>query len=159
MFLENLGPGLTLLAAALAALVPGIGSAKGVGAAGEAAVGVLAEDPSVFGRVLILQALPGTQGIYGLLSWFMIMNQSGMLGGNMDISWQAGTSFMIAALPIILVGFLSAIYQGKVSEAGIALVAKRPEESGKAIVLSVMVETYAILALLATILAVFSIQV
>ena len=159
MFLENLGPGLPLLAAALAALVPGIGSAKGVGAAGEAAVGVLAEDPSAFGRVLILQALPGTQGIYGLLSWFMIMNQSGMLGGNMDISWQAGTSFMIAALPIILVGWLSAIYQGKVSVAGIALVAKRPEETGKAIVLSVMVETYAILALLATILAVFSIQV
>ncbi|MDD2427091.1 MAG: V-type ATP synthase subunit K [Eubacteriales bacterium] len=159
MFLENLGPVLTLLAASLSALLPGVGSAKGVGAAGEAAVGVLAEDPSKFGRVLIMQALPGTQGIYGLLSWFMIMSQSGVLGGNFNISWQAGLSFLIAALPIVIVGYLSAIYQGKVSEAGIALIAKRPEESGKAIVLAVMVETYAILALLATILAVFSIQV
>ncbi|NLC25136.1 MAG: V-type ATP synthase subunit K [Fastidiosipila sp.] len=159
MFLENLGPALTMLAASLAALMPGIGSARGVGAAGEAATGVLAEDPSKFGRVLIMQALPGTQGIYGLLGWFMIMSQSGLLGGTTDLSWQAGLSFLIAALPIVIVGYLSAIYQGRVSEAGIALVSKRPEESGKAIVLAVMVETYAILALLATILAVFSVQV
>ncbi|HZJ91221.1 MAG: V-type ATP synthase subunit K [Clostridiaceae bacterium] len=159
MFLENLGPTLTILAASLAALFPGVGSAKGVGGAGEAAAGVLAEDPSKFGRVLILQALPGTQGIYGLLSWFMIMSQSGLMGGNMNISWQSGLGYLVAALPITIVGWLSAVYQGKVSEAGIALVAKRPEESGKAIVLAVMVETYAILALLATILAVFSIQV
>lgn len=158
MFLENLGPIMTFLAASLSALVPGIGSAKAVGSSGEAAVGVLAEDPSKFGRVLILQALPGTQGIYGLLSWFMIMSQSGLLGGSTNLSWQAGLSFLIAALPIVIVGYLSAIYQGRVSEAGIALVSKRPEESGKAIVLSVMVETYAILALLATILAVFSVQ-
>ena len=158
MFLENLGPALTMLAASLAALMPGIGSARGVGAAGEAATGVLAEDPSKFGRVLIMQALPGTQGIYGLLGWFMIMSQSGLLGGTTDLSWQAGLSFLIAALPIVIVGYLSAIYQGRVSEAGIALVSKRPEESGKAIVLAVMVETYAILALLATILAVFSVQ-
>ncbi len=159
MFLENLGPALTMLAASLAALMPGIGSARGVGTAGEAATGVLAEDPSKFGRVLIMQALPGTQGIYGLLGWFMIMSQSGLLGGTTDLSWQAGLSFLIAALPIVIVGYLSAIYQGRVSEAGIALVSKRPEESGKAIVLAVMVETYAILALLATILAVFSVQV
>lgn len=159
MLLENLGTLLTFLAASLAALVPGVGSAKAVGSSGEAAVGVLAEDPSKFGKVLILQALPGTQGIYGLLSWFMIMSQSGILGGASHVSWQAGMSFLIAALPIVIVGYLSAIYQGKVSEAGIALIAKRPEESGKAIVLAVMVETYAILALLATILAVFSVQV
>ena len=159
MLLENLGTLLTFLAASLAALVPGVGSAKAVGSSGEAAVGVLAEDPSKFGKVLILQALPGTQGIYGLLSWFMIMSQSGILGGASNVSWQAGLSFLIAALPIVIVGYLSAIYQGKVSEAGIALIAKRPEESGKAILLAVMVETYAILALLATILAVFSVQV
>ena len=142
----------------LAALLPGIGSAKGVGGAGEAAAGVLAEDPDKFGKVLILQALPGTQGIYGLLSWFMIMQFSGLLGGNTDISWQTGLAYFLAALPIALVGLFSAIYQGKVSEAGIALIAKRPDEQAKGIVLAVMVETYAILALLATVLAVLNIH-
>jgi V/A-type H+-transporting ATPase subunit K len=152
--LSTLGPAFTLLGASLAALMPGIGSAKGVGGVGEAAAGVITEDPAKFGKLLILQALPGTQGIYGLLSWFMIMQFSGLLGGNTDISWQKGLAYLLAALPIAIVGYWSALYQGKVSEAGVAMVAKRPEEQSKGIVLAAMDETYAILALLATVLAV-----
>lgn len=157
-FLSVLGPGLTLFGGALAALLPGIGSAKGVGRVGEVAAGVLTEDPSKFGKILILQALPGTQGIYGLLSWFMIMNSSGLLAGNTNISWQTGLAYFMAALPIAFVGLFSADYQGRVSEAGVALIAKRPGEQSKAIVLAAMVETYAILALLATVLSVLSIK-
>jgi V/A-type H+-transporting ATPase subunit K len=157
MFSELIGPVLTLLGAVLAALLAGIGSAIAVGRAGEAAAGVIAEDPDKFGKLLILQALPGTQGIYGLLSWFLIMNSSGMLGGNFDISWQRGLLYFLAALPIAIVGYFSAIAQGRVSEAGVALVGKRPEEQAKGIVLAAMVETYAILALLATVLATFAI--
>ena len=153
-----MGPGLTLLAGALAALLPGIGSAKSVGRAGELAAGVLTEDPAKFGKVLILQALPGTQGIYGLLSWFMIMNASGMLTGNANLSWQTGMAYVMAALPITIVGYFSSVYQGRVAEAGIALVAKRPQEQSKALVLAAMVETYAILALLATVLSVLNIK-
>ncbi len=156
--IDLMGPGLTLLAGALAALLPGIGSAKSVGRAGEIAAGVLTEDPAKFGKVLILQALPGTQGIYGLLSWFMIMNSSGMLGGNATLSWQTGMAYLMAAMPIALVGYFSSIYQGRVAEAGIALVAKRPQEQSKALVLAAMVETYAILALLATVLSVLNIK-
>ena len=157
-FLNYIGPGLTLLGGALAALLPGIGSAKGVGRVGEVAAGVLTEDPSKFGKILILQALPGTQGIYGLLSWFMIMNSSGILAGNFNISWQTGLAYFMASLPVAFVGLFSADYQGRVSEAGAALVAKRPGEQSKAIVLAAMVETYAILALLATVLGVLSIK-
>lgn len=153
-----LGPGLTLLGGGLAALLPGIGSAKGVGKVGEVASGVLTEDPSKFGKLLILQALPGTQGIYGLLSWFMVMNQSGLLSGNTNLSWLTGLAYFLACLPIALVGYYSAIYQGRVAETGVALVAKRPQEQSKALVLAAMVETYAILALLATVLAVLSIK-
>lgn len=152
MFAQYIGPGLTLLGAALAAILPGIGSSIGVGRAGEAAAGVTTEDPEKFGKLLILQALPGTQGIYGLLSWFLIMNFSGMLGGNLDLTWQQGLLYFLAAQPITWVGFGSAIYQGRVSEAGMALVAKRPEHQVKGIVMAAMVETYAILALLATVL-------
>jgi len=156
--IELLGPALTLLGAALAALLPGIGSAKGVGAVGEVAAGVLSEDPAKFGKLLILQALPGTQGIYGLLSWFMIMNNSGLLAGRFDISWRTGLAYLMAALPIAFVGWFSAIYQGRVAEAGVALVARRPEEQAKALALTAMVETYAILALLATVLSVLNIK-
>ena len=66
----NLGVVLALLGAVLAALVAGIGSSVGVGMSGEAAAGAVTEDPSLFSKVLILQLLPGTQGIYGLLIGF-----------------------------------------------------------------------------------------
>lgn len=158
IFLENLGVILTLLAGAIAALLPGIGSAKAVGHVGEMATGVLTEDPNKFGKLLILQALPGTQGIYGLLTWFMVVFQSGLLTGQPDISWQNGLSFVMAVLPITIVGYFSAIYQGRVSAGGVALVAKRPEEQSKALVMSAMVETYAILALLASVLSIFRIS-
>ncbi len=156
-FIELLGPVLTLLAGAVSALVPGIASARAVGRVGEVANGVITEDPSKFGKLLILQALPGTQGIYGLLTWFMIMLSSGMLGGSMDITWQRGLAYLVASLPIVFVGYFSAIYQGRVSEAGVALVAKRPEEQSKAMVMAAMVETYAILALLASVLSILNI--
>lgn len=152
MFVDYIGPALTLLGAALAAILPGMGSSIAVGRVGEAAAGVVTEDPDKFGKLLILQALPGTQGIYGLLSWFLIMNFSGMLGGNLDLTWQQGLLYFLAAMPITVVGYGSAIKQGLVSEAGCALVAKRPEHQVKGIVMAAMVETYAILALLATVL-------
>ncbi|NLB10749.1 MAG: V-type ATP synthase subunit K [Clostridiaceae bacterium] len=157
-FADLIGPVLTLLGAGLAATLPGIGSAKGVGAVGEAAAGVITEDPEKFGKLLVLQALPGTQGIYGLLSWFMIMNSSGLFSGQLNQTWQMGFMYLLVSMPIAVVGYFSAIYQGKVSEAGCALVARRPEEQAKAIVLAAMVETYAILALLATVLAVLIIS-
>jgi V/A-type H+-transporting ATPase subunit K len=158
-FSELVGPAITLFSAALAAALPGIGSAIGVGRAGEVAAGVMSEDPGKFGKLLILQALPGTQGIYGLLTWFMVLSQSGLLNGNVNISWQTGLLYFGACLPTILVGCFSAIAQGRASEASMAMVAKHPEESSKAIVLPAMVETYAILALLASVLAILSIKV
>lgn len=155
--LEKLGTILTLLAGALAALLPGIGSAKAVGKVGEAASGVLTEDPGKFGKLLILQALPGTQGIYGLLTWFMVMQFSGLFTGQADLTWQTGLSYLMAVLPIAIVGYFSAVYQGRVAEAGVSLVAKRAEEQSKALVMAAMVETYAILALLASVLTVLRI--
>ena len=155
--LKQLGTILTLLAGALAALLPGIGSARAVGKAGEVAAGVLTEDPGKFGKLLILQALPGTQGIYGLLTWFMVMQVSGLFAGQADLTWQTGLSYLMAVLPIAFVGYYSAIYQGRVAESGMLLVGKRTEEQSKALVLAAMVETYAILALLASVLTVLRI--
>jgi len=152
--MDNLGMLFALLGAVLSALLAGIGSAIGVGLAGEAAAGVVTDDPSKFGKVLILQLLPGTQGIYGLLVAFITLTQIGVLGGSPDVSLAKGLLYFAACMPMAVVGLWSALRQSRASIASIALVAKRPDQAGKAIIFPAMVETYAILALLISILAV-----
>ena len=146
-----------LLGAAIATILSGIGSSIAVGKAGVAAAGVLAEDPSKFGKVLIFQLLPATQGIYGLLIAFLIVSNIGLLGTPADVSFTQGILYLAASLPIGISGYISALYQGKCAIAGIATVNKKPDQMGKAILLPAMVETYAILALLISMLAVFGI--
>ncbi|MCL2768346.1 MAG: V-type ATP synthase subunit K [Synergistaceae bacterium] len=155
----ELGISLSLLGAALSAALAGAGSAIGVGIAGESAGGVMTEDPSKFGLCLILQALPGTQGIYGIIVTFIVLAKVGLLGGeSVAVSWIQGLAIFAACLPIAIGGWLSAIAQGKTSAASIQMMAKRPEEMGKALVLPAMVETYAVLALLTSIIMLMSIQ-
>lgn len=155
-FLNQLfsGQNLALLGAALAAALSGMGSSKGVGIVGEAASGLLSEDPSKFGKALILQALPGTQGIYGLITAFLIVFKLGILGTPVEITVAQGAYFLMASLPIAIVGYYSAIKQGKVAASGINLIAKRPDEVGKAITSAALVETYAIFAVLVSLLLV-----
>lgn len=156
----NLGIVFALTGAALAALLAGIGSAIGVGIAGEAAAGVITEDPNKFSKVLVLQLLPGTQGIYGLLVAFITLSKVGLLGGQpADLDVQTGLLILVACLPIAIVGLISARHQGKTAVASIGIVAKKPDQFGKAMLFPAMVETYAILALLISILAVNSIQI
>ena len=150
---------LAILGASFAALFAGLGSAKGVGLVGEAAAGVITEDPDKFGATLLLQALPGTQGIYGLLTAFVILSKIGLFGGTpLPLELNVGLAYFIAALPVAFVGWFSAISQGRTAAAGISIIAKRPEEIAKAMVYAAMVETYAVLALLASILMVFNIK-
>ena len=146
------GQNLALLGAGLAVILAGFGSARGVSMVGEAAAGLLTEDPSKSGKALILQALPGTQGIYGLITAFLIVFKIGLLGNPAPLTVQQGAYFLMAALPIALVGYYSAIKQAKVAVSGIHLIAKRPDEVGKAITASALVETYAIFAVLISML-------
>ena len=151
----NLGVVFALSGAAVAVLFAGCGSALGVGIAGQAAAGVVTEDPSKFARVLIMQLLPGTQGIYGLLVGFIVLSKFGLLGGGADeISLSTGLCVLAACLPIGIVGLISGKFQGMTSAAAIGIIAKKPEQFGKAMLFPAMVETYAILALLISILAV-----
>ncbi|MDD4154263.1 MAG: V-type ATP synthase subunit K [Bacilli bacterium] len=144
---------LSIIGAALAAGLAGIGSAVGVSIAGRAGTGVLAEKPDLFGRVLVLQALPGTQGIYGFLLAVLILQKVGLLGGTaiaLD-DWQ-GWAMLGASLPIAIVGLLSGIAQGKVAATSILMTGKRPEMMTRGMTMTALVETYAILALLVSIL-------
>ena len=156
--MENIGIVLALLGAAFAVLLAGAGSAVCVGRAGEAAAGVVTEDPSKFGKVLILQLLPGTQGIYGLLIGFLCLSQIGVIGGSfVELSAVKGALYFLACLPTAIVGYWSALKQSRAAVASIGLIAKRPNQLGKAILFPAMVETYAIFALLISILSIFGI--
>ncbi|MCX7843047.1 MAG: V-type ATP synthase subunit K [Clostridia bacterium] len=153
------GNTLALIGAALAVFLAGTGSAKGVGIVGEAAAGLITEDPGKFGQALLLQALPGTQGIYGLLTAFVILNKIGIVGGTpVELTTQQGFLILASALPIAFVGLYSGIAQGRAAAAGVGIIAKRPEELAKGIMFAAMVETYAVLALLASILMVTGIK-
>jgi V/A-type H+-transporting ATPase subunit K len=147
------GIALAFLGGGLAAVLCCIGSAKGTGMTGEAAAGLLSEDPSQFSKCLILQVIPGTQGLYGLVIWFFTLLQMGVFGGSMsELSITDGLRFFVACIPMMFGGFLSAIYQGRVAAASINLVAKKPDDWSKGIILCITVEFYAILSLLASFL-------
>ncbi len=147
---------LAFLGAALAAGMAGIGSAIGVSMAGQAAAGITKEYPDKFSKLLVLQLLPATQGIYGLLVAFIVFLKVQLFGGALlAITLEQGLIILLGCLPIAVVGLVSAVYQSKVVISGMSLVAKRDEDSGKAILMGVMVETYAVLALLVSFLAVF----
>ena len=145
-FLNTIGGyALGLLGAGLAALLAGIGSAKGTGIAGEAGAGLVSEDPSKFGKAMILQVIPGTQGLYGFVIWFIAFNK---LVPGMSVT--EGLQILSACLPIALGGLLSGIAQGKVAAASVNILAQKPDDWSKGMILCITVEFYAILALLAS---------
>ena len=158
--MSSLGLALAIAGAVVAALFAGIGSAKGVGLVGEAAAGVVSVDPSKFSKVLILQLLPGTQGLYGLLTAVLLLSRIGVLGGTpVSLTVSQGLMYLAAVMPIGIVGLFSGIAQGKAAAAGVGIVAKKAEQSSKGVIMAAMVETYAILALLVSILIVYNIAV
>jgi len=153
------GLALAIAGAAFAAILGGMGSSIGVSIAGQAGAGVATEQPEKFGKVLILEALPGTQGIYGFLVAFLILLFTGILQGDpKDISLMQGWQLFFACIPVGLAGFFSGVYQGKVSAAGMGMIAKDGNQMGKAMILSAMVETYAVLGFLISALLVFFIK-
>lgn len=152
------GLAIAIFGAALCAALAGCGSAIGVMAAGKAAAGVTSQKPELFGKLLVLQALPGTQGIYGFLTAILIMVRLGLLGGSpLEVTDTVGWQFFFAALPMGLCGLISGIAQGKTAVAAIHLTGKQPDAAGKGITMTALVETYAILALLISILLVFGV--
>ena len=145
-FLNSIsGYAIGLLGAGLAAFMAGIGSAKGTGIAGEAGAGLVSEDPSKFGKAMILQVIPGTQGLYGFVIWFLAF---GKLVPGMNVA--QGLQVLSACLPIAFGGLLSGIAQGKVAAASINILAKKPDDWSKGMILCITVEFYAILSLLAS---------
>ncbi|MCJ7813465.1 V-type ATP synthase subunit K [bacterium] len=158
---------IALFGIGLAVIVPIFGSIRAVGNLGEMSSGVMMEEPQLFGKLLLLTALPGTQGIYGFLAGFIGIVKLGLLGGGPEAQWIIlknsgsiwdGIQFLLACLTIVLAGYFSAIVQGHVCASGIKLTTKQPDAGGKGLVLGVFIEFYAILGLLTSILLINSIQ-
>ncbi len=148
----NTGLGWAGTGALLVVMFGGMGSARGIRIATAQAAGVLSERPELFGRLLVLMALPGTQGFYGFICAVIIAMKCGLITAAVTISPVIGMGIFSTGVAMGIVLWRSAVYQGEVSAAAINWTAKKPEESGRAILLPALVETYAVLALLAAIL-------
>lgn len=151
---------LALVGIALAVLLAGIGSAIGIGIAGRSATGVLSEKPERYSQMFLLVVLPGTQGFYGFTIAFIAMFKLGLISGDiLAVTTEQGFSLLIACMPIAFAGLVSAIHQGKTCAAGVLMAAKRPELSMKAgVMYAAMVEVYAVLGFLVSLLMLFGIK-
>ncbi len=151
-----LGIVLSIVGAAIATVFAGIGSAKGVGGAAQASMGVLSEDSSKFGKMLVLTLLPGTQGLYGFIVGFLILVNCGVLGGDMPTTGM-GLAYLGASFAIGIGGMISGFAQGKAAVSGIAMSAKDDSNFSKAMVSVTLVEIYALLAFIVSLLVVIAV--
>lgn len=143
---------LIILGCALAIGIAGIASAIGLALAGSSAVAVTAEKPDLFSKCLILQVLPMTQSVYGLLTAILLMMGAGLLGGgSASVTPLMGMGAIWIGLAVGLTG-LSAINQGMVASSSISSVARNPDVASRGIIFTVMPETIAIFGLLVGIL-------
>jgi V/A-type H+-transporting ATPase subunit K len=151
------GMALAIGGAAAAAFLSGAGSSIGLGIAGRTAAGVLSEKPERYGSLTLMVVLPSTQGVYGFIIALMVMVKLNMFGDGLPepLTIQQGLAILAACLPVGVSGLFSAIHQGKTSAGGILMAAKKPEMAVKAGVLySAMVELYAILGFLISLLVI-----
>jgi len=146
------GLGWAMAGAMLAVLGGCVGSARGIRIAAGQAAGVLSEKPELFGQMLILMALPGTQGFYSFIGAIFIALRVNLLAAEVTVAPIIGVGLLFVGIALCVVLWRSAVYQGETSAACINMVARKPEQAGRAIIMPALVETYAVVALLAAIL-------
>lgn len=149
LIMENGGFILAALGIALAVALPGIGSARGVGLTGEAATGLITEQPEKFGKALVLQLLPGTNGLYGFVIGFLVLMQL-----STDLTLAQGLYLLVASLPIALAGLFTGVPQGRVAAGGISILAKNEDHFIKGVIFAAMIETYTLLGFVVSFLLV-----
>ena len=125
----------------------GIASAIGTSICGQAAVGSMKKNSSAFGSYMILSALPGSQGLYGFVCFFMVQ---GLLTA--EITMLQAAAVFGAGVLVGIVNLAAAIYQGKVCANGIAAIGNGHDVMGKTLILGAFPELYAILTVAATFL-------
>ena len=143
------GSVIAIIGVAVCVLFCGIGSAIGLYNTGRAASGVLSEDPKKFGKVLVLVLLPATQGIYGFIIGIIAANGIGNV-----VELADGWAMFGKVMPMALSGLITAILQGLSAVNCIYAVGKQESLGGKLIIYPAMIEFYAILGLIISIMMV-----
>jgi len=138
-----------MIGVALCVILCGIGSAIGLFKTGTAAAGVLGESPNKFGKVLVLVLLPATQGIYGFIIGIIA---SGSINPEVAMTMSQGWALLGACLPMGIAGLITGIFQGKSAVNCIYAVGKQDSLGGKLIIYPAMIEFYAILGLIISIM-------
>jgi V/A-type H+-transporting ATPase subunit K len=147
--------GQVVLGAAAAIGLAGAGSSIGIGMAGSKGAGVFAEKPHLFGKILLLTLLPGSQGVYGLVVAFLILFKAGIFGGDIVMTGELASKLFGAGLAMGVSGIFSGWFQGKVAAAGLGAVARDESLVGRIVSLAAVAETYAIFGLLIALLLLF----
>ena len=129
---------------ALMVALSGIGSSFGVSYPANAAIGAMKKNKGAFGSYMILTALPGTQGLYGFVCFFLVQK------GLTDPTMVQGAAIFGAGLLVGLVNIAASIYQAKVCANGIAAIGNGHDVMGKTLILAAFPELYAILTVAAT---------
>ncbi len=155
----NWGNFYAIMGAAIAVIVSGIGSAIGVGRAGQASAALLGKQPDKFGNTMILQVMPSTQGLYGFVVAFMTMIKLNVFGEMEVLTAAQGWIIFAFCMPIAIVGLVSAIMQGNVAIGCINLIGKQEKQLGHAIPMLVLVEIFAIFAFIVSILGVMLLEI
>ena len=140
---------LAFLGAALATFLACLGSILGVSMVGQSGAGLLTEKPELAGKVITLEVLPGSQGLYGMVvSLLFIFGYGPVISGDVAISTSQGFVLFTAFLPVAITGLTSSPYQAKVCSAGMHMLAKDSKMTGRVITMAALVETYALLGFL-----------
>ena len=125
----------------------GIGSALGVTYGGNATVGAMKKNDEAFGNYLVLSAMPGTQGLYGFLGFFLLQSVL-----SPEITMNQALAVFSCGLFLGVVGLVSAIRQGQLCANGITAIGNGHDVFGKTLILAAFPELYAIIAVAATFL-------
>ncbi len=152
--MNNLGLVFAILGAAFAAGFSSVGSARGMGIAAEAGAGLTTEKPELFSKAVILELLPVLQGIFGLITAVVVLFEIGLFNGNASLSWDSGLAVFASCLPVGLVGFFSAVFEGRVAASGISMIAKDNRLMGKAVGLTLIIKIVSILSFALSLVAV-----
>ena len=130
---------LAYVGVALMVGLAGVASSIGTAITGQAAVGAMKKNGGAFGSYMILSALPGSQGLYGFVCFFLVQK------GLTDPTMVQGAAIFGAGLLVGLVNIASSIYQAKVCANGIAAIGNGHDVMGKTLILAAFPELYAIL--------------
>ncbi len=145
---------LAYLGVALMVGLAGVASAIGTSICGQASVGAMKKNGDAFGSYMVLTALPGSQGLYGFVAFFMA---SELINAEMTIL--QGAAVLGIGILVGLVNLAASIYQGKVCANGIVAIGNGHDVMGKTLILAAFPELYAILTVAATFMIIEAVKV